>query len=97
MAAATAAIWFDVGILRCLAKFRGLGEANLIADPMQETRTMNFNDIELRLRYPHIFRDHSDPHRAGPFDFKAVRAIETRKTRRSIWAVVLRRLFRKVP
>jgi len=56
---------------------------------------MNFNDIDLRLRYPHLFRDQDDPHRAPPHRLEAARAIETRTPRRTQWGLAFFSLFRK--
>lgn len=61
MAAATAAIWFGEGIIRLLAKFQLLGKDKKKESQPKETSSMNFNDIELRLRYPHIFREQEYP------------------------------------
>ena len=70
MAAAIAAIWFDEGIFRNLPKYWPVEKSNLDGNQQKETSSMNFNDIELRLRYHHYFGErgyfpHSPQHKAA--------------------------------
>lgn len=63
MAAAIAAIWFDEVIFRNLPKCWPVEKSNLDGNQQKEILSMNFNDIELRLRYPRYFREQDySPH-----------------------------------
>jgi len=46
---------------------------------------MNFNDIELRLRYPHLFRDQELPNRVPSNQIVSDSPAQTRKIRRTDW------------
>lgn len=57
---------------------------------------MNFNDIELRLRYPHLFHD-EDPLQRGHAHLTSIAPPKrTLSKPNSQWIAIIRRLFRRV-